>query len=240
MKTVVVTTQADLDALPKSFDEYTMIEIRGGADRISIKAVRGGHAEVWGGHAVVRGGHAEVRGGTAVVRGGTAVVRGESAVVTLLWLAICIRYAGNVIKKSPKAQIIEATTQGAADTPEWLVMQGVDVVDGMCIVYKRVSKGWQTQEGTKNETIWKPGAKLVHPDWDPEGAECGEGKYHACPVPHLADEFRSTEGDRYVAIRVKVEDLHAWTDNPKNPDKIAFRAGEVLYECDRYGKEIKP
>lgn len=52
-----------------------------------------------------------------------------------------------------------------------------------------------------------------------------------------ATVFRSTKGDRYVAIAVPVKDLHA-TDNGDYPHKIGFRAGKVLYECDRFGREV--
>ncbi|HTJ77681.1 MAG TPA: hypothetical protein VL357_01675, partial [Rariglobus sp.] len=76
------------------------------------------------------------------------------------------------------------------------------------------------------------------PEWRPDGEECGEGKFHACSRTYFCDEFRSTAGDRYVAIEVKVSDLHAWTA-PQYPHKIAFKAGRVLFECDKFGKEVK-
>src|SRR5574337_468078 len=65
MKTIIVTTQAELDALPERFEEYTVIEIRADADiwiRIS-KVPKNGHAELWGSsHAVLWGSsHAVLR-----------------------------------------------------------------------------------------------------------------------------------------------------------------------------------
>lgn len=106
------------------------------------------------------------------------------------------------------------------------------------MLFKRVSKEWLTQEGTDNETAWAPGSQLTHLAWSPESEECGGGKFHACHSPAACDEFRSTEGDRYVAIRVKVCDLYAWIENPSYPSKIAFRGGHVLYEVDRFGDRI--
>jgi hypothetical protein len=105
-------------------------------------------------------------------------------------------------------------------------------------LYKRVSCDFKTQENTKNETPWIVGSTVTYPKWIPKNEECGQGKFHACSRPYFCDQFRSTKGDHYVAISIKVEDLHEWKDNPKYPHKIAFREGTVLYECDRFGKQI--
>src|SRR3990167_2255941 len=70
-------------------------------------------------------------------------------------------------------------------------------------------------------------------------SECGEGKFHACSRPYFCDEFRNNNGDKYIAIEIKKDDLYAWP-NPVYPHKIAFREGKVLYECDKFGKEKKP
>ena len=107
------------------------------------------------------------------------------------------------------------------------------------ILYKRVSKDFKTREGTADETLWVIGTKVTHPKWTPDSNECGAGKFHACPMPYFADEFRSEKGDKYIALEVALTDTHEWTDNPQYPHKIAFREGTVLYECDRFGKEKK-
>ena len=120
----------------------------------------------------------------------------------------------------------------------WIERDGVAEIDGRVILYKRVSARWQTQEGTPEETTWPPGATLEHRAWAPESGECGAGKYHGCSRPYFCDEFRKITGDRYIAVAVRREDMHAW-ENPEYPHKIAFRAGEVLYEVDRHGKQIK-
>jgi hypothetical protein len=106
------------------------------------------------------------------------------------------------------------------------------------ILYKRVSKDLQTQEGTANETTWTIDTTLTIPKWD-KSRECGEGKFHACSRPYFCDEFRSRAGDRYIAVSIKLGDLHEWKGNPEYPHKISFRSGRVLYECDKQGKEIK-
>ncbi len=105
------------------------------------------------------------------------------------------------------------------------------------ILYKRVSKDYLTQEGMPNETKWTVGTTVVCSKWNPKGAECGDGKFHACSRPYFCDEFRSEKpDDRYVAILVKKADTYTWPD-PQYPHKIGFRQGTVLHECDWMGEK---
>jgi hypothetical protein len=106
------------------------------------------------------------------------------------------------------------------------------------ILFKKVSKDFKTQEGTKNETLWAIGSTVYHPNWQPENGECGGGKYHACSRPYFCDEFRNEIDDQYIAIEIKSKDLYEWK-NPQYPHKIGFKAGKVIYRCDKFGKEIK-
>jgi len=119
----------------------------------------------------------------------------------------------------------------------YLERNGVVVKNGHVILYKRVSKDFKTMENTEHETLWTIGSTLTHHAWNPTKQECGSGKFHACHRPYFCNEFRSTAGDRYVAIKVNIKDLHEW-ENPSYPHKIAFRKGKVLYECDRFGKRV--
>ena len=41
-----------------------------------------------------------------------------------------------------------------------------------------------------------------------------------------------------AAIAVRLEDLFAWHKQPNYPHKVGFREGQVLYVCDRHGKQI--
>jgi len=106
------------------------------------------------------------------------------------------------------------------------------------ILYKRVSKDFKTQEGTDKETLWKVGSTVMHPNWNPTGGECGGGKFHACSKPYFCDEFRNESGDKYIAIRIALEDTYVWDNNPSYPHKIAFRKGKVLYEVNKFGKKL--
>jgi len=121
---------------------------------------------------------------------------------------------------------------------KYLDREGIQQTKGNIILFKRVSFDYKTQEGTRNETIWKLKSILTHPAWNPQESECGEGKYHACSRPYFCDEFRSNKTDIYIAVKIAKKDLFEWKD-ASYPHKIAFRKGTVLYRCDRFGKEIK-
>jgi len=123
-------------------------------------------------------------------------------------------------------------------TKDYIARFKIKIEDNSIILYKRVSYDFKTQENTKNETVWEIGSKVIHPNWQPELDECGEGKFHACAYPHWCDIFRNKKGDKYIAIKVSINDLHEWKDNPSFPQKIGFREGIVLYECDRDGNKI--
>ena len=97
-------------------------------------------------------------------------------------------------------------------------------------LYKRVSKDFKTQEGKKNETLWKIGSTVKHPNWNPGKKECGEGQFHACAFPHCCSAFRNKPDDKFIKIEVDKKDLHEWTKNPNYPQKIGFKKGKVIKE----------
>ncbi len=232
MKEIQVQSQAQFDALPKSFEEFTRIlvkcDLQVTSDRTNsvVEARESSHVVAWGSS------HVEAWESVAVH------VQSDISSIALFGFAVAIALLKKckIVKKSKTCTVIYFEKPEGTDG--WLESQGVAVKRGKTILFKRVSKDWKTQEGTRNETVWVPTIKFEHPSWSPTTQECGEGKYHACSRPYFADEFRNTTGDRYIAIEIAVKDLYAWP-NPQYPHKIAFRAGIVLYECDRYGKEIK-
>jgi hypothetical protein len=136
----------------------------------------------------------------------------------------------NIERKSPDCHVQHVQDRG------WFDRNAVEKTETV-ILYKKVSTDFKTQEGTKNETLWQLGTTVTHPKWNPARSECGEGKFHACSRPYFCDEFRNLKGDRYIAIEIKLSDLHEWTANPEYPHKIGFREGRVLYECDKWGKK---
>jgi hypothetical protein len=133
------------------------------------------------------------------------------------------------IKKKSKTAIIQKFI-----FQKFLEREGIETKNKKVILFKRVSEKMLTQEAQKNETEWSIGKTIIHPAWNPSVSECGKGKFHACSRPYFADEFRSEKSDKYIAIEIDVKDLYEWK-NPQFTHKIAFRAGKVLYECDKFG-----
>ena len=325
---ITVTTQAEFDALPPSFEEYTIIDIRG---RITVRGKRGNSSvearenssveawgnssvvarenssvvacgnssveawenssveawenssvvawgnssveawenssvearenssvvawenssvEAWGNSSVVARGNSsveawenssvEARENSSVVAWGNSLIRAYSATASIVLFAasMCMKHCDTEVQiKSPHAVVTKATPRRMATIQDWIEQHGLEVVDGHCIVFKRVSKDWKTQEGTKNETTWAPGTSLEHLAWNPV-AECGPGKFHACARAFFCNEFRSAPDDRYVAIRVPVSEMHFFPDYTYE-HKVSFRACAVLWECNRHGKKLE-
>ncbi len=281
MARVIVKTQAELAALPKTFSEYTIIELRPDTrtyftvearENSSVVARENSSVEAWENSSVVARENSSVvarenssvvawenssvvawGNSSVVARGNSSVVArenssveawgnsgvhiyGDGCAITLWAFAVAwLMSKAKVKKKSKTCVVIKPTTPSSTKT--WIEQEGVDVLGKYAIVFKRVSDKFQTQEGTRNETIWSIGTTLSHTKYRPKGAECGEGKFHACSRPYFCDEFRSTRGDRYVAIKVPVASLHYWGKDASYRHKVAFGEGEVMYECDRFGKK---
>jgi hypothetical protein len=297
VKEIVITTQAELDALPTSFDEYTKVIIRSATtsrlvvrlarENSSVEAWENSSVEAWGNSSVVARGNSSVEawenssveawgnssveawgnssveawGNSSVVaRGNSSVVARENSSVVarenssvVAWENVVVRIFSDCVKKVVlygfAVAIIAATLTVNIEkksehchiqvTKElgWFERNAVEQTPTVTL-YKRVSKDLKTQENTANETTWTIGTTLTVPNWNTD-SECGPGRFHACSRPYFCDEFRSKQGDRYIAVSIKLEDLHEWKDSPSYPHKIAFRMGKVLYECDKFGKELK-
>jgi len=255
MTDVIVTTQAEYDALPAQFEVWTRIVIKNDArcGRIVVVARGNSSVEAWGNSSVEAWGNSSVvaRGNSSVVawENSSVVARGnvgvhlhsEGASVEIWAFAVCwvLAKKWKVTAHSKTATVIHPKQPVGNDG--WLEGQGVAPEGEHVILFKRVSAEWKTQEGKPSETTWSPGLVLEHPAWSPASEECGGGKFHACSRPYFCDEFRyEKRDDRYVAIKIAVADLHAWEgESVRYPHKIAFRAGEVLYECDKHGREVK-
>ena len=247
MKDIIVSTQAELDALPDKFSEYTRIFIQNTKQRISVTkawenssvvARENSSVEAWGNSSVVARGNSSVvaRENSSVVARENSVVRVFSAAIKLLLHGFSVAFLPitinlNIGKKSEHCHIQIVQDLG------WFERNAVEQTEKV-ILYKKVSKDFKTQEGTANETLWLVGSTVDHPKWNPCGQECGPGKFHACSRPYFCDELRNQQGDRYVAVEIGLTDLYEWKKNPQYPYKIGFKTGKVLYECNKFGKQI--
>jgi hypothetical protein len=226
MKRITVTSQAEYDALPKTFTEYTVIDVNA-APELTI------HVEAWGSS------HVEAWESSHVVAWGSVAVHlySDSSVAILFAFAVAwVTGKAKVILRSKTAT--KVVVKWPNSTKEWIETEGVDAKPRSAVVFKRVSRDLKTQEGTANETVWTIGATLKHHDYRPKEQECGGGKFHACSRPYFCDEFRDTAEDRYVAIKVPLTSLHFWGSDAAYQHKVAFGEGKVMYECDRYGAKL--
>lgn len=150
----------------------------------------------------------------------------------------CEKQPSNIVYKSPDARIIQ---YGPAEKSSFIEKHNLQdkIVNDKIILYKRVSDDFKTQEYTSNETKWVIGEYIEHHNWDPKNSECGGGKFHACALPFLCDKYRYLPNDKYIAIEVDLKDIFDWQEEKNHPNKIAFRAGTVLYECDWLGNKIE-
>ncbi len=225
--------------------ESSHVEARGSSH---VEAWGSSHVEAWGSshveawessHVVAwESSHVVARGSSHVEAWGSVAVHVHSDYATVLLFAFACAFnlvKAKIQKKSKTATIIVPLQPKG--TFGWLESQSIKPAASV-VLFKRVSADFKTQEGRPWETSWVVGAKLRHPNPDLKSQECGPGKYHACSRPYFCDEFRSTEGDRYVAIKIKKADIYAWP-NPDYPHKIGFLAGEVLYECDWLGEKVE-
>ena len=169
---------------------------------------------------------AVLRGNASAVLWDNASAEGQSA------LAVIIRRTPEVVVTG--GLVVDAFEQ-PTDAREWARL--VNAVTGespdTIVLYKRTSADYST----RNNIRYVPGTEVVAPDWDGGVAECGGG-LHLCPHAAQCDQFRSSDGDRYVACEVALADIavHA---QPQFPDKVKARAVRVLYECNRDGSRIE-
>ena len=241
MEEKLIRTQAEMDAVDVNFDG--VIKIIG--LKINIHLNYKYRVEAWENASV------EARENASVVaRGNASVVAWENASVEA-WENASVRISSPIkflamfgfsvvfLPLDLKFKFHkEKTCLIQRYTPQkYLDREGIKPTEGSVILYKKTSKEWLTQENTSNETKWEIGSTVVHHSWNPGHSECGEGKFHACSRPYFCDEFRNVLGDRYIAIKINIADLYEW-ENAQYPHKIAFRAGEVLYEVDKFSREV--
>ena len=171
-----------------------------------------------------------------VARESAHVVARESAYVEA-------RGSAHVVAQSPYVMIVvkepTVTAKGRIigshkiKARQWLQLCGVPIRKGKVILYKSVSKNFQT----RNNVSFVPETQHKAPDWDSTYLkECGCG-IHYCPSVAQAKEFR--DENTYVACEVNVSDIADLPAFAQYPDKIRARGGFTLYQCDEKGNKLK-
>jgi hypothetical protein len=116
---------------------------------------------------------------------------------------------------------------------DWCNYYGVEVKDGVAVVYKALNDDFTSSHGTS----YAPGTKPVADDWDKGKAECGGG-LHFSPSPAAALGFHGT-AQKYVACYVRLKDIRPPKDNDEYPAKIKAKGCcKPCVEVDITGKPI--
>src|SRR3990167_5960541 len=247
---IFIKTQAELDALPIKFDSFTRIILKDTTEKIIVRMAReNSSVEAWGNSSVVAWENSSVEawenssvvawenssveawGNSSVVAWGNVGVHLFSSVstVTLFMFSVCWKLAkGKINKKSKNCTVIEL------EEIDWFENNGIEKIKTITL-YKKVSKDFKTQEGTKNETVWTVGSTVKHPSWKPTQEECGENKYHACSRSYFCDEFRNKKGDKYIALEIDIKDIYAWPKPTQEEcGENKYHACSRSYFCDEF------
>ena len=244
---IIINTQEEFDKLKEvKKEDYVIVEcevrlnlILNVFGKILFKK-RTDCTSCWGDRKVVarENSSVEARGNSSVEARENSVVRLFSNLSKIVLYGFSVLFQDINLKAKIEIKSKNVLIQKTKLLP-YLKREGIEVSKGKVILYKKVSLDFKTQENTKNKTIWKIGETIEHKNFNPKEEECGEGKFHACSKPYFCDEFRNTLGDKYIAIEIEEKDLFEWKQNPQYPHKIAFKKGRVLFECNKFGKEIK-
>ena len=129
--------------------------------------------------------------------------------------------------------VIDIAALDLTDPATWADYEGVNVRDGVAVVYKATSP--ELMAGQRNTpTHYAIGSTVVAGDWDP-GPWCGNG-LHFSPHPRLAAEYyhghEPRDQVRYLACEIDI------TDAVPLGDKIKSESCRVLHEVDINGAPI--
>ena len=129
--------------------------------------------------------------------------------------------------------VIDIAALDLTDPATWADYEGVNVRDGVAVVYKATSPELIAGQGN-TPTHYAIGSTVVAGDWDP-GPWCGNG-LHFSPHPRLAAEYyqghEPRDQVRYLACEIDI------TDTVPLGDKIKSESCRVLHEVDINGAPI--
>src|SRR3990167_7246932 len=154
-----VRTQAEYDEVKDL--PGVLIEIRGATEDIFVSG--SSTVTAYDSSTVTAYGSSTVR-----ASGSSTVTAYDSSTVTASGSSTVTAYGATVLVVNPEsavsytmpskaAQIITRNAPPLITNEEWLDRWGIKANRGKVILYKRVSENWQTQENTRNETVWTPG-----------------------------------------------------------------------------------
>jgi hypothetical protein len=121
-----------------------------------------------------------------------------------------------------------------ADAAEWCKAHGVEVEDGMAVVYKALGNDLIAGQDHDMPTLYEKGTRVEAPDWDAV-RECGNG-LHFSPRPHYANTYRFG-ATRWMRVHIPVAD--AIPLDYAGAPKIKAPWCDVVAEVDMFGHDIE-
>lgn len=191
--------------------------------------------------AVVVSGHFTAYDSATVRASDSATVRAFARVFVRLFSAIKITATAQVVvMREPGASgLIEGghvvDTTAPKDAAEWCEEHGVEVNDGVAILYKGLDDKFVSAHGTS----YAPGSVPIADDWDGGKRECGGG-LHFSPAPAMTLEFASAAA-RFVACPVALSDIRPPQPGDTYPGKVKAKGCcAPVYEVDIHGRVTAP
>ena len=211
MKIIEIRTQAELDALPKRFEEPTRIKILGGTPcgRIVVRTTWGSahveargsaHVEAW------ESAHVEAWESAHVEAWGNALLRILNDNVQLKIyqqvVAIAQECSPKILHQDQSTQLLR-TVKALHDLNSFLAIKEIKPTDGKVTLYKYVRDNFKDHySGTLN---YEPGNRVTEPEWDPNPErQCGKGLHLSAS---LQDARRYNSSGRAIACEVALEDI---------------------------------
>ena len=208
----------------------------------SVVARENSSVEAWGNSSVEARGNSSVvaRENSSVVAWGNSSVEAWGNVFVRLFKALRIRASiGVVIMRhdQAKADISGAATvidrSGPTTAEEWCLYYGIEVNEGVAILYKAVDDNFMSPHGYN----YNPGSMPVASDWDDGAEECGGG-LHFSPSPYAAREFFSS-ATKFLACPIAITDMRSPAIDDSYPQKIKAKGCcAPCYEVDKKGNKI--
>jgi len=212
-------------------------------------------AFAWG-RAVVRGSGAtaiQAWGSASVEATGSGVVEARGSAVVVASGSVTVRAFGSSIVRARGEVRVEATdgvsvtrhskrvtvsggcvtdAVGFASAEEWCEYYGVEVNQGVAILFKAVDEDFNSYHGTS----YQPGTEPFAPDWDGGEQECGGG-LHFSPRPTFALP-RPDDSMRFVACPVRLEDIVVHPSGTYPEMVKAPRVCAPVYEVQEDGTPV--
>ena len=219
--------------------ENSSVEARGNS---SVVALGNSSVEARGNSSVVARGNSsveawenssvEARGNSSVVARGNVFVRWFSALKIKASFAVIVGKMGEPRGVLEGGRILDC--KGPTTPAEWCDHHGVEVKDGVAILYKGVNREFMSDRGV----CYAPTTIPVALDWDGGNCECGGG-LHYSPTPNMTLEFAQS-ATKWVACPVAISDMRPPHQNDQYPNKIKARGCcAPVWEVTKKGERVQ-